>query len=552
MPRNNTGHREFLLPDLGEGLTEAEIVTWLVAEGDVIVIDQPVVEVESAKSSVELPSPFAGRIERLHAQPGDIVHKGDVLISVGTIAAVGTVAAAGADGVVGAVGAGEASNLANELVPELVPGTAVRETESELVPELVPGTAVRETESGSGAVLIGYGTKEPAAKVRRMGAGARFGRTSTTPTPTPSQAPAVASDPNPNPNPNPNPTPEPGHSPVISPLVRKQARSHGIDASTLHGTGPGFLVTREDVDAAIAAMEAHVGNDVEGHVGTPTGSMSPAVSPGSNGIGTNGLGGGSGHGGTSGSGGTTRSGEGGGTGSAGGTNDAAADIRTPIAGMRKIIGSRLSHSRSTIPEATIWLDVDATGLFEAKARLEKSTGERFSLTALLARFAVAGLKLYPVLNSSVDDERGEFVQHAGIHLGLAAQTARGLMVPVIRDAGAMTTIQLRDAVADLVTHSQAGDFASGALTGGTFTLNNYGGFGVDGSTPIINHPEVAMLGVGRMIDRPWVVDGQLAVRKVVTLSFVFDHRVCDGDVASGFLTYVAHCVEEPLLLLGTV
>jgi 2-oxoisovalerate dehydrogenase E2 component (dihydrolipoyl transacylase) len=443
---------EFLLPDLGEGLTEAEIVTWLVAEGDVIVIDQPVVEVESAKSSVELPSPFAGRVEKLHAQPGDVVHKGSVLVSV------------------------------------IAVDVSALDTASDTpTTELVPGTAVRETESGSGAVLVGYGTKETTTRTRSATAGARFGKGSV----------ADAAE-----------TP---HSPVISPLVRKRARTHGLDASTLRGTGPGFLVTRDDVDAAIAAMEIHVG----AHAGTP----SKAASAGT--------------------GASTRAADG-------------TDLRTPITGMRKIIGTRLSHSRTTIPEATIWLDVDATGLFEAKKRLEKSTGERFSLTALLSRFVIAGLKLYPVLNSSVDDEHSEFVQHASINLGLAAQTPRGLMVPVIRDAGAMTTIRLRDAVADLVARSQAADFAASALSGGTFTLNNYGGFGVDGSTPIINHPEVAMLGVGRMIDRPWVVDGQLAVRKVVTLSFVFDHRVCDGDVASGFLTYVARCVEEPLLLLGAV
>jgi pyruvate dehydrogenase E2 component (dihydrolipoamide acetyltransferase) len=223
-----------------------------------------------------------------------------------------------------------------------------------------------------------------------------------------------------------------------------------------------------------------------------------------------------------------------------------------MSGMRKLIAQRLSTSRRTIPEATIWLDVDATELFNAKDRLQKSTGERFSLTALLARFVVAGLAEYPILNSSVDEDAQEIVRHGAIGLGLAAQTPRGLMVPVIHDAGSLTTRQLRDRVAEVVAHSEKGDYPAAQLSGGTFTLNNYGAFGVDGSTPIINYPEVAMIGIGRMIDRPWVVDGELAVRKVVTLSFVFDHRVCDGDVASGFLTFVARCVEEPLLLLGSL
>jgi pyruvate dehydrogenase E2 component (dihydrolipoamide acetyltransferase) len=220
--------------------------------------------------------------------------------------------------------------------------------------------------------------------------------------------------------------------------------------------------------------------------------------------------------------------------------------------LRKTVAARLSHSRSTIPEATIWLDVDATELFNAKDRLQKTTGERFSLTALIARFAVVGLGLYPILNSSIDEEHSEIIQHGPIGLGLAAQTARGLMVPVIHGAEKMTTVELRDAIADLVTHTEKGDYPQAMLSGGTFTVNNYGAFGVDGSTPIINSPEVAMLGIGRMIDRPWVVDGELAVRKVVTLSFVFDHRVCDGDIASGFITFVARCIQEPLMLLGTL
>jgi pyruvate dehydrogenase E2 component (dihydrolipoamide acetyltransferase) len=416
--------REFLLPDLGEGLTEAEIVSWLVRPGELVEIDQPVVEVESAKSTVELPSPFAGRVEKLHAAEGDTVVKGGVLITV-----------------------------AEEAV-DLVPGTALR---------------AESTDAASGAVLIGYGTKEAAVRTTRA-PGTRFGGRGAAPAAT--------------------------RSPVVSPLVRRHALDHGIDATQLRGSGPGSLVVRRDVDEAIAAMDA-----------APIAPAAP-TDPG--------------------------------------------DQRIPIAGMRKIIGTRLSHSRSTIPEATIWLDVDATELVAAKERLQKSTGERFSLTALIARFAVVALGRYPILNSSVDDAAGEIVQHASIGLGLAAQTPRGLMVPVIHGAEKLTTAQLRDAVADLVTRAETGDFAPAALTGGTFTVNNYGGFGVDGSTPIINHPEVAMLGIGRMIDRPWVVDGALAVRKVVTLSFVFDHRVCDGDVASGFLTFVARCIEEPLLLLGSL
>ena len=437
---------QFLLPDLGEGLNEAEIVSWLVAPGDVIAIDQVVVEVESAKSVVELPSPYAGRVEQLHGNIGDVIQKGSPLITVASDS------------------------------PAIVEADA---------PDVVPGTALRDAEpvAGSGAVLVGYGTKESTLRLKRP-EGGRFGRRATDP------SPAVAGgllDPD-------------RRSPVVSPLVRKQAKLHGIDATQLAGTGPSSLVLRSDVDVAIAALESSLAT-------TAPASAAPAL---------------------------------------------AGDERIPMSGMRKLIAQRLSTSRSTIPEATIWLDVDATELFVAKDRLQKSTGERFSLTALLARFVVAGLAEYPILNSSVDEAAGEIVRHGSIGLGLAAQTSRGLMVPVIHDAGSLTTRQLRDRVAEVVAHSEKGDYPAAQLSGGTFTLNNYGAFGVDGSTPIINYPEVAMIGIGRMIDRPWVVDGELAVRKVVTLSFVFDHRVCDGDVASGFLTFVARCVEEPLTLLGNV
>jgi 2-oxoisovalerate dehydrogenase E2 component (dihydrolipoyl transacylase) len=436
----------FVLPDLGEGLTEAEIVTWLVAPGDIVAVDQPVVEVESAKSTVELPSPYGGRIEKLHGDVGDVIQKGAPLITV-------------------------ASDK-----------TAPVDATSELL-DIVPGTALREepgsTEPGgteSGAVLVGYGTRESTLRLKRP-EGGRFGGRTATPQPAPVTGLLDAGR----------------HSPVVSPLVRKQAQLHGIDASQLAGSGPGSLVLRADVDVAIAALESSLAVTV------------PSI---------------------------------------------AGDTRMPMSSMRKLISTRLSTSRSTIPEATIWLDVDATELVNAKDRLLKSTGERFSLTTLLARFVVAGLAEYPILNSSVDAQANEIVQHGTIGLGLAAQTPRGLMVPVIHNAGSLTTRELRDQVAAVVAQTEKGDFPQSALTGGTFTLNNYGGFGVDGSSPIINYPEVAMLGIGRILDRPWVVDGELAVRKVVTISFVFDHRVCDGDVASGFLTFIARCVQEPLTLLG--
>ena len=468
--------RDFLLPDLGEGLTEAEIVAWLVAPGDTIVIDQAVVEVESAKSIVELPSPYGGVVASLFGEPGQVIHAGQVLLTVTEAGSTGRPDGAG--------------------VP------------------VSPTTAVAPTE-GSGAVLVGYGTTESTRPARRVAAG-RFGgaRAADAPAP-PAPAPPVPGALVPG-----APAERPAavaasasaaidssstvnpirRSPVVSPIVRRLARENGFDASTLAGSGRDGLVLRCDV-------EDHI-RDLSVPAAVPAQPTAPAAS------------------------------------------EVNGDIRIPISGLRKVVAQRLSTSRREIPEATIWLDVDATALFAARDQLLAATGERFSVTALIARFVVAGLRLYPVLNSSVDTASQEILQHGAVNLGIAAQTSRGLMVPVIHGAHTMSTRQLRDALAALVAQSPDGTFAPSALTGGTFTLNNFGSLGVDGSAAIINHPEAAILGIGRMIERPWVVDHELAVRTVVELSMVFDHRVCDGGTAAGFLTYVARCIENPVSLLA--
>ncbi|MDJ0377893.1 dihydrolipoamide acetyltransferase family protein [Cryobacterium sp. PH31-L1] len=486
--------REFLLPDLGEGLTEAEIVAWLVAPGDVIAIDQAVVEVESAKSIVELPSPYGGVVASLFGEPGQVIHAGQVLLTVADAEA--------AD-------AGDA------------PGTPVAVG----VPAAMATAAPTE---GSGAVLVGYGTTESTRPARRVAAG-RFGapRAADAPAPAAPSAPtppvavtraerptevaasvslAAVSSADVSPS-----TVDPiRRSPVVSPIVRRLARENGFDASMLAGSGRDGLVLRSDVEDHIhhLSMPAAMPGAVLPAVPAQPSAPAPAAS------------------------------------------DVNADIRIPISGLRKVVAERLTTSRREIPEATIWLDVDATALFAARDQLLSATGERFSVTALIARFVVAGLRQFPVLNSSVDNASQEILQHGAVNLGIAAQTSRGLMVPVIHGAHAMSTRQLRDAIAALVAQSQGGTFAPSALTGGTFTLNNFGSLGVDGSAAIINHPEAAILGIGRMIERPWVIDHALAVRSVVELSMVFDHRVCDGGTAAGFLTYVARCIENPVSLLA--
>ncbi|KOG74466.1 branched-chain alpha-keto acid dehydrogenase subunit E2, partial [Streptomyces varsoviensis] len=226
--------------------------------------------------------------------------------------------------------------------------------------------------------------------------------------------------------------------------------------------------------------------------------------------------------------------------------------RVPLRGVRGAVADKLARSRREIPDATCWVDADATELLAARAAMNAAEGPKVSLLAVLARICTAALARYPELNAMVDADAREIVRLPAVHLGFAAQTDRGLVVPVVRDAQARDAVSLSEEMARLTEAARAGALSPAELTGGTFTLNNYGVFGVDGSTPIINHPEAAMLGVGRIADKPWAVDGELAVRKVVQLSFTFDHRVCDGGTAGGFLRYVADCVERPAVLLRSL
>jgi 2-oxoisovalerate dehydrogenase E2 component (dihydrolipoyl transacylase) len=383
-------NQTFVLPDLGEGLTEAVIMRWKVSVGDTVAIDQEVVEVETAKAIVDLPVPFAGTVCELHAEVGTTVTVGSPLITVS---------------------------------------------------------------AGSGSVLVGYGTDRDDMPSRRQ-------------RPRPLETP-------------PDETPK-----VISPTVRRLAHDRGIDLKQLAGTGAGGVITRADVDRAIAIAP-------------------PSVT---------------------------------------------ADNRIALTGIRKAIADKLTASRREIPDATAWVDVDATGLLAAKQLLNETAA--VSLLALLARLAVAALRQFPELNASFDSERQEILRHNHIHLGIAVQSPRGLVVPVISNADTLDTMALSNKLAENISLARAGKLSAAQLSGSTMTLNNYGVFGVDGSAAIINYPEAAILGVGRIIDRPWVVEGELAVRKVTQLSLSFDHRVCDGGSAGGFLRLFADYVQNPVTALG--
>jgi pyruvate dehydrogenase E2 component (dihydrolipoamide acetyltransferase) len=306
------------------------------------------------------------------------------------------------------------------------------------------------------------------------------------------------------------------------------AREHGVDLSGLQGSGTSGLIMRKDVEAAIAPAPAVERDAARPSLVAPVETRSQVVEPAE-----------------------TRRGE---TDSRTGLGVTA---RTPVRGVRKAVAANMTRSRSEIPEATVWVDVDATALVEMRAALKKSDPHNTpGLLAFIARFVTAGLKKYPELNTRIvttEDAAGgesqEIVAFDGVNLGFAAQTDRGLMVPSIRNADRMSARELDAEIRRLTAVVREGKASPSELGSGTFTLNNYGVFGVDGSAAIINHPEVGILGVGRIIDKPWVANGELAVRKVTELTLTFDHRVCDGATAGGFLRYVADAIETPSYVL---
>lgn len=463
----------FLLPDLGEGLTEAELVNWLVNVGDEIRVDQPIAEVETAKSMVEVPSPYAGTVAALHGEPGETLDVGKPLISVTPVGSV----AAPVDAPAAAPAAAE--DAAAEVYRE-------------------------EEKAGSGNVLIGYGTPGGHGVARRTrprkasAESAVAGPVAQVPAADKAADELLLMR-----------TRVPGKlGAVISPLVRRMARDHGVDLGELQGSGASGLIMRRDVEARIKPSPAAALLEVK-----------PAAAPSET---------------------DTRTGLG-------------ITGRTPIRGVRKAVAANLSRSRLEIPEATVWVDVDATALVEMRAALKKADPHNApGLLAFIARFVTAGLKKFPELNTRIvttEDTTGgasqEILAFDGVNLGFAAQTERGLMVPSVRHADKLSARELDAEIRRLTAVVREGKATPAELGSGTFTLNNYGVFGVDGSAAIINHPEVGILGVGRIIDKPWVVNGELAVRKVTELTLTFDHRVCDGGTAGGFLRYVADAIENP-------
>jgi 2-oxoisovalerate dehydrogenase E2 component (dihydrolipoyl transacylase) len=446
--------REFRMPDVGEGLTEAEIVAWHVAPGDTVTVNQVLVEIETAKAAVELPSPFAGTVGELLAEPGQTVDVGAPIIAIETAEAGAAPApAAPAPAPADAAGAKIGEAGADGRIATLV-GYGPR-----------PGTVTRRPRRGATAAPPTAEAHE--RHTRPTGLDERAART-------PDDAAGAA-------------------VPLAKPPVRKLARDLGVDLRTVTGTGAGGVITREDVEAHVAAPGPAV----------------PAVSSG-------------GH------------------------------RREPIRGVRRATAAAMVASAFTAPHVTEFLAVDVTATMALRDRL-RATREyaevKLTPLAFVAKAVCLAARRTPEVNASWDEPAGEIVYHDRVQLGIAAATPRGLIVPKVRDADTLALLDLARALGELTATARAGRTAPADLVGGTFTITNVGVFGVDTGTPIINPGEAAILAVGSIKPTPWVIDGELAVRTVCQLSLSFDHRLVDGEQGSRFLADVGALLTDPGLAL---
>jgi len=398
--------KDFVLPDLGEGLTESEIVEWHVAVGDRVALNQTLADVETAKAIVQLPSPFEGVIGALYAEPGSTVRVGAPIVGF----------------------------------------------ESADAPAVVERNPV----------LVGYGAP--------VETGDRPKRKSRT---LPAEQPVFVA---------------PRGAALSTPPVRKLAHDLGVDLELVQGTGEGGTVTREDVRVAA--------------------SSEPAVAVAS-----------------------------------------AGDRRIPIKGVRKATAAAMVASAFTAPHVTEFLTVDVTRSSELVERL-KAAGERASMLAVVAKALCIAVPRNPSLNSRWDET--DIIEFAGVNLGIAVATPRGLMVPNIRDAQSLTLGALTEAIAALAATARAGEITPAELSGGTISITNVGVFGVDAGTPILNPGEAAILAMGAVRRLPWEFEGQVALRDVMTLSLSFDHRLVDGEQAAKFLTDIGRVLADPATVLALV
>jgi 2-oxoisovalerate dehydrogenase E2 component (dihydrolipoyl transacylase) len=497
--------KEFKLPDPGEGLTEAEIVTWHVKVGDTVKVNDIVVEIETAKSLVELPVPFAGTIERLLVNEGDTVEVGTPIIAVDTSGGTGAAAAPAApsqadhesaSAVQDAPDAPVEPGLEGSPAPKLAQERAAAEAEESIEEGKIGGT----TSTGRTAVLVGYGGKNTEAKRRpRKGAVAPAVQQPTSPA---AEAPLTPVA----------PAPAGGARALAKPPVRKYAKDLGVDLSQVAGSGEGGIISRADVEAHAAGGQAP-GSEAS----TGSAPVRPAYEPPT----------------------VVRPGE--------------RETRVPIKGVRKMMAQAMVDSAFTAPHVTEWVTIDATATMELVERLKQDRefkDVKVTPLLVLAKAMCLALRRHPDVNATWDDAAQEVVVKHYVNLGIAAATPRGLVVPNIKDADQLSMRQLAEAIGALTATAREGRTQPAEMSGGTITITNVGVFGVDLGTPIINPGESAIMAFGAIRRQPWVVtaaDGTESIepRWVTQLALSFDHRLIDGELGSKFLADVAAILADP-------
>lgn len=431
---------EFKLPDVGEGLHEAELLKWMVKEGDYVREDQPLMEVQTDKATVEITSPYSAKIAKLVGKPGEILHVHSVVVIFDD---------------------GKAGTVPTE----------------------------QEAEQAVAAAAPGGEKPKATADVARTG-----------------ERPALPEQ------------PAPGGRALAAPATRKLARELGVEINQVAGSGPAGRVTPDDVrrfaegggPAAEAAKAAGTAPAVEAAKVTPAVAADLAAGPG------------------------------------------ASDERLPLKGIRKVIAERMVKSKHTAAHVTTVDEVDMTELaaLRAKAKvMAAQKGIKLSYLPFIFKALTTALREFPYLNAQIDDERQEILLRKQYHLGFALDTEAGLLVPVIKDADRKSLFGIAAEMQQLIEKGRAGKLSPDELRGSTFSVSNQGSIGGLFFTPVINHPEVAILGVGQTQERPVVREGQVVVRKMAYLALSFDHRLIDGAMATRFMNRVVELLSNPTLLM---
>jgi pyruvate dehydrogenase E2 component (dihydrolipoamide acetyltransferase) len=487
--------KQFKLPDVGEGLTEADIVSWKVKPGDTVTVNQVIVEIETAKSLVELPSPFDGVVTDLLVPEGQSVDVGTPIIAVDV---------SGEAGAAGAADSGPQATVPAGITPS---GTAPAARDEALAEDLVPSPpeeGAREPGiEGSPApkierqaVLVGYGVKLGTTTRRaRKGSGAGGGSGAGRPPAEPVSPPAVEGN-------GASGRTGTADRPMAKPPVRKLAKDLGVDLAALTGSGPEGTITREDVQAAAAGPAV---------TGAPAAGLAAQPVP------------------------------------------AGGEERIAIRGVRKHTALAVSSSAFTAPHVTEFLQIDVTETMSAVQRLRELPdfeGWRPSPLLLVAKALMLAVARHPMINSSWDEQAQEIVVKHYVNLGIAAATNRGLLVPNIKNAHTLSLPGLASALSELATTAREGKTPPADLARGTITITNVGVFGVDTGTPILTPGETAILALGQVKQAPWVHEGELAVRQVTTLALSFDHRIVDGDLGSAVLRDIGAMLTDPIRMIA--